>query len=85
MTAPRVPTFDDFVRPLAGDADSLPAAATPLSQLPVGDYAVLTWLDEVQARLPPGVEADIIARWDTASLGDIYAMVVAGASGDPSS
>jgi hypothetical protein len=83
MTTPWVPTFEDFVRPLAGGADSLPAA-TPLSQLSAGDYAVLAWLDEVQARLPPGVEADIIARWDTASLGDIYAMVVAGVSGDPS-
>jgi hypothetical protein len=80
MTAPhpaKVPSFEDFVRPLVGD--SPPAATTPLSQLPAGDYAVLAWLDDVQARYPAGLEADIVAGWDTASLRDIYAMVVAGA------
>jgi len=77
MTEPRVPTFEDFVRPLVGDA--LSAAATPLSKLSAGDYAVLAWLDDVQARYSPSVEADIIARWDTASLRDVYAVLVADA------
>jgi len=82
MTAPRLPTFEDFVRPLVGEAGPLPAPATPLSQLSAGDYAVLTWLDDVQARCSPGVEADIIARWDTASLHDVYAMLIADADAD---
>jgi len=78
MTASDIPTFEEFIRPLAGDGGVPPDDSTPLSRLPVGDYAVLAWLDDVQSRLPAGVEAEITARWDTASLRDVYAMLVAG-------
>lgn len=71
------PTFDDFVRPLLGDAGVPATDGTPLSQLPAGDYAVLAWLDDVRESLPPGVEADLVARWSTASLRDVYAMIFA--------
>lgn len=77
MTAPDIPTFEDFVRPLAVDG-SPPDDSAPLSKLLAGDYAVLAWLDDVQSRLPAGVEAEITACWDTMSLRDVYAMLVAG-------
>jgi CubicO group peptidase (beta-lactamase class C family) len=69
------PTFEDFVRPLLGDVGAVPTQTTPLSRLPVGDFAVLTWLDDMQARYAAGVEADLVARWDTASLHEVYAML----------
>jgi hypothetical protein len=68
------PSFEDFVRPLVGDSPAPPDI--PLSRLPAGDYAVLAWLDDVQARYPAEVEADLVARWDSTSLRDVYAMVV---------
>jgi hypothetical protein len=78
-----VPTFEDFIRPLLKDVDTKPPGSTPLSKLAVGDYAVLAWLDEMQARYPTDeeVEADIIARWDTASLHDVYDLLFANAPG----
>lgn len=74
-----VPTFEDFVRPLLGEAGAVPPVATPLSQLAVGDFAVLAWLDDVLAPYSADVQADLIAQWDTASLRDVYAMLVADA------
>lgn len=76
-----IPTFEDFVRPLIREVDTKPLATTPLSQLPVGDYAVLAWLDEAQARYSPAVEADLVAHWDTATLRDVYAMLFADTPG----
>jgi hypothetical protein len=70
-----VPTFEDFVRPLLGDAATTPPMATPLSRLAVGDFAVLAWLDDIYARYPADVEADLIAHWDTRSLHDVYVML----------
>jgi len=66
-------SFEDFVRPLVGDTP--PPAGTPLNELPAGDYAVLAWLDDVQARCPADVEAEIVARWGSATLQDVYVMV----------
>jgi hypothetical protein len=77
-----VPSFDDFVRPLLGDSllgDAAPPVDTPLSELAVGDYAVLAWLDGLRARFPAHVEADLVAQWDTASPRDVYAMLFADA------
>ena len=67
------PSFEDFVRPLVGD--STPPAGTPLAALPAGDYAVLAWLDDVQAYCSADAEAEIVARWDTATLQDVYGLV----------
>lgn len=66
-------SFDDFVRPLVGN--SPPPAGTPLAALPAGDYAVLAWLDDIQAHCSADVEAEIVARWGTATLEDVYALV----------
>jgi hypothetical protein len=74
-----VPTFEDFVRSLFGDSAAVPPADTPLSQLVVGDFAVLAWLDDLQARFPADLEADLVARWDTASLHEVYTMLFANA------
>ena len=84
MTTARVPTFEEFVRPLVGATDPVPLETTPLSRLPAGDYAVLAWLDDVQARYPAAVEADLVARWDTVSLRDVYDLLVPDARGVPS-
>src|SRR5439155_8076098 len=72
-----LPGFEEFVAPLRADAPALAPDRTPLAELPVGDYALLTWLDGVHARYPFAVatEAEIVARWDTASLHDIYALI----------
>jgi hypothetical protein len=78
MTAPNIPTFEEFARTLVGDDGPLPDDSIPLSKLAAGDYAVLAWLDDVEWRVPPGVEAEITARWDKASLREVYAMIVAG-------
>lgn len=78
MTGHR-PSFEEFVAPLGA---AVPAPdQTPLGELPVGDYALLTWLDDVHTRHPFGVatEAEIVARWDTATLRDVYALVFPGA------
>ena len=77
MTSPPVPDFDVFIKPLVGGADVSAIDQTPLSRLPAGDYAVLAWLDDVQSRLPPGIEADIVARWDSVTLRDVYGLFTA--------
>ena len=73
-----IPSFEEFVRPLLGDAEKLPDA-TPLSELPAGHFAVLAWLDDISARHPARVEADLIAGWDAVSLRDVYALLFANA------
>lgn len=69
------PTFEEFVRPLLVTADAQACETTPLSRLAAGDYAVLAWLDEIGAGLPAHVEADLVARWDTATPRDVYELV----------
>jgi hypothetical protein len=84
VSEPR-PGFEEFVAPLRADGPALAPDRTPLRELPVGDYALVTWLDGVHARHPFGVatEAEIVARWDTASLRDVYALVFPGRGADP--
>ncbi|ORT57387.1 hypothetical protein [Streptomyces sp. CB03238] len=57
----------------------------PLSRLAAGDYAVLAWLDDIGTDLPADVEADLVARWDTATLRDVYELVYSTAPGAASS
>ncbi|HEY0501151.1 MAG TPA: hypothetical protein VGD48_35770 [Kutzneria sp.] len=81
MTGRRL-SFDEFVAPLRANAPT--PDRMPLAELPVGDYALVTWLDDVHARNPfdVAVEAEIVARWDTASLRDVYALVFPDADTD---
>lgn len=65
--------FEEFVRPLTGDG--VIPADVPLNELPAGHFAVLAWLDDIAAHHPAGVEADIVARWDSMTLRDVYAML----------
>jgi hypothetical protein len=65
--------FEEFVRPLTGDGPI--QADVPLSELSTGHFAVLTWIDDIAAHHPAGVEADIVARWDSVTLRDVYAML----------
>lgn len=69
--------FEGSVAPPAAD----PADPTPLGSLPAGDYALLAWLDDLHARhrFGPATEAEIVARWDTASLRDVHDLVLADA------
>ncbi|HSV65245.1 MAG TPA: hypothetical protein VLJ59_04955 [Mycobacteriales bacterium] len=78
------PSFEEFVAPLRADAPSLAPDSTPLSELPIGDYALVTWLDDVHARHPFDVasEAEIVARWNTASLREVYALIFPGPDAD---
>jgi hypothetical protein len=73
---PDAVTFEDFVRPLAV-AGTPPPPGTPLGRVPAGDLAVLAWLDDLPVRLPARVEAEITAHWNTASLRDVHARIVA--------
>lgn len=75
------PTFEEFVRPVIATADPQICETTPLSRLVAGDYAVLAWFDEVAVGLHAGAEADLVARWDTATLRDVYELVYAPAPG----
>jgi hypothetical protein len=75
MTARDIPTFEEFVRTLVGDDGPLPSESIPLSKLSAGDFAVLDWLDDMQSKMPPSVEAAITARWGTASLREVYDML----------
>lgn len=74
MTDPR-PSFEEFVRPLRTPGGALPAPEHRLSELAIGEYAVLAWLDELQARYPAEAEAELIADWHASSLQDVYAML----------
>jgi hypothetical protein len=78
MTGSR-PSFEEFVGPLRTPGGALPAPSSLLADLPVGEYAVLAWLDELQARYPAGAEAELIADWHATSLQDVYAMLFPGA------
>ncbi|MFL6164577.1 MAG: hypothetical protein ACJ74U_20460 [Jatrophihabitantaceae bacterium] len=69
------PSFEEFVRPLRTPGGAPPAPSSTLSDLPIGEYAVLAWLDELQARYPAEAEADLIADWHATSLHDVYAML----------
>lgn len=69
-------TFEEFVRPLVAAPELAATESVPLSELPAGDFAVLAWLDGVEARYPAPVAADLTARWDRLSLRDVYALVV---------
>lgn len=78
MTAP---TFDEFIRPLVGVGGGTDwAESSALSELPAGDYAVMAWLDAIEAQytLDAATEASIVAAWDSATLRDVYALVFAG-------
>jgi hypothetical protein len=70
-------SFEEFVRPLAVGSGPVPTEATPLSELPAGDYAVLAWLDDVLSHCRAAVEVDLVARWDAVSLGEVHAIVTA--------
>ncbi|MBQ0984720.1 hypothetical protein KBZ10_09360 [Streptomyces sp. F63] len=72
-----LPAFDEFIRPLSGGTGAPPSGATALGSVPVGDFAVLAWLDDVQAchGLGPEAEAELLARWDSATLHDVYALL----------
>jgi hypothetical protein len=72
------PAFDDFVRPLIGVSDPEPAGDVLLHKLAAGEYAVLAWLDDVQANCSPAAEAELIARWDSLSLRDVYHLIYPG-------
>ena len=73
---PETPQVEDFVRPVTGGADPAAIRHTPLSRLPVGDFAVLAWVDDVQARWPSvAVEAELVARWDTATAYDVHTLL----------
>lgn len=74
MTEPQ-PSFEEFVRPLRTPGGSSPEPGSTLGDLPVGEYAVLAWLDELQVRYPAEAEADLIADWHTTSLHEVYAML----------
>jgi hypothetical protein len=78
VTSHKIPSFEEFVRPLVGNAETV-AETTPLSELPAGHFAVLAWLDDMTARHPARVEADLIAGWDAVSLRDVYALLFADA------
>jgi len=80
-----VPSREDFVRPVVGDDPT--AATTPLNRLPVGDFAVLAWIDDVAAQwYSAEVEAELVARWNTATPDDVYDLLFAADSAEgPSS
>ncbi|MBL1101937.1 hypothetical protein [Streptomyces coffeae] len=80
-----VPTFEEFVRPLLATAVTQDYETTPLSRLTAGDFAVLAWLDDLGVDLPADVEAELVARWDTATLRDVYEMVFSTTPGAASS
>jgi len=69
------PSFEEFVRPLRTPGGAPPGPDHKLAGLPVGEYAVLAWLDELQARYPAETEAALIADWHTTSLHDVYTML----------
>lgn len=69
------PSFEEFVRPLRTPGGASPAPGNALSDLAIGEYAVLAWLDELQARYPAEAEADLIADWHATSLQDVYLML----------
>lgn len=75
-----VATFEEFVAPLVAAPDLARVESIPLSQLPVGDFAVLAWLDGVEEHYPAPVAADLVARWDRLSLRDVYALLVPAGS-----
>jgi hypothetical protein len=75
------PSFEEFVRPLRTPGGAPPAPASSLGSLPIGEYAVLAWLDELQAHYPAEAEAELIAGWHTTSLQDVYAMLFPDAGG----
>lgn len=75
------PTFEEFVRPLVGDAAAA-AASTPLSEQAAGDFKVLEWLDDLQERYSAEVEAELVTRWDQATLLDVYALLFPDADAD---
>lgn len=72
------PTFAEFVRPLRTPGGAPPAPDHKLADLPIGEYAVLAWLDELQTRYPAEAEAALVADWHTTSLQDVYAMLFPG-------
>jgi hypothetical protein len=75
------PAFEEFVRPLRTPGGAPPGPSSSLGSLPVGEYAVLAWLDELLARYPAEAEASLIADWHTTSLQDVYAMLFPNAGG----
>lgn len=80
------PAFEEFVAPLRADRATISDYdETPLGALPAGDYALLAWLDDLHARHPFGVaaEAEIVARWDTATLRDVYELIFADGAPNP--
>ena len=78
-----IPTFEEFVRPLVGSTPAEIPPDVPLSELAVGDFAVLAWLDDVQRRYSPGAEADLTTRWNSASPHDVYVLLFPGDGARP--
>jgi hypothetical protein len=78
MTESR-PSFEEFVGELRTPGGAPPEPSSMLSDLPIGEYAVLAWLDELQARYPAEAEAELIADWHATTLQDVYAMLFPGA------
>jgi CubicO group peptidase (beta-lactamase class C family) len=79
-----VPTFEEFVGPLR--SDGMPAAIdAPLSQLPVGDFAVLAWIDQIQQQYTTSavMQARLTAGWNTLSPRDVYAHLCGDADTPP--
>jgi len=72
------PSFEAFVRPLIGTSEPATLADVPLHKLAAGDYAVLAWLDDVQADCSPTAEAELIAGWDSLTLRDVYRLIYSG-------
>ncbi|NJQ00421.1 hypothetical protein [Streptomyces zingiberis] len=73
-----LPELEELAAPLLGGPERIAALArTPLGRLPAGDFAVLAWLDDLQAchGLDAETEAGLLAEWATLSLRDVHALL----------
>jgi hypothetical protein len=80
------PSLEELLLPLLAGSAGSPCADTPLSAQPAGDFAVLAWLDDLQARYSTGpytaeVAAELIARWDSVSPREVHALLFGDGTG----